>query len=89
MRVAGNGAGVDPHELARLDEALATELAAVARTVNEIHALGAEVKDADTGLVDFPTTIDGEPACLCWQLGEDEIGFWHGVDEGFAGRKAL
>lgn len=89
MRVAGNGAGVDPQELAALDEEIAGELAGVARTVNEIHALGAEVKDPDTGLVDFPTTVGGEPAYLCWRLGEDEIAFWHGVDEGFTGRKAL
>ena len=47
------------------------------------------VKDLDTGLVDFPALHEGEEVLLCWQLGEDEVAHWHGVDEGFAGRKPL
>ena len=89
LRVAGNGSGVDPQELADLDEQIAAELAGVARCVNAIHSLGALVKDPDTGLVDFPARIEGEEAFLCWQLGEDEISYWHGLEEGFAGRKPL
>ena len=89
IRVAGNGSGVDPRELAELDERIAAELAGVARCVNAIHGLGAVVKDPDSGLVDFPARIEGEEAFLCWQLGEDEIAYWHGLDEGFAGRKPL
>jgi hypothetical protein len=89
MRVAGNGSGFDAGELAELDETIATELAGVARCVNAIHELGAVVKDPESGLVDFPAQIDGEEAFLCWQLGEDEISYWHGLDEGFAGRKPL
>jgi hypothetical protein len=89
MRVAGNGSGVDPQELVDLDEQIATELAGVAHCVNGIHALGALVKDPDSGLVDFPARVEGEEAYLCWQLGEDEIAYWHGVEEGFAGRKQL
>lgn len=57
--------------------------------VEELHALGLEVKDVDAGLVDFPALRDGERVYLCWQLGEPEIGYWHGVEEGFAGRKPL
>jgi len=26
---------------------------------------------------------------LCWHLGEDSVQYWHGVEEGFAGRKPL
>jgi hypothetical protein len=89
MRVAGNGSGFDSGELVELDETIANELAAVARCVNAIHELGAVVKDPDTGLVDFPTQVDGVEAFLCWQLGEDEVAYWHGLDEGFAGRKPL
>jgi hypothetical protein len=89
MRVAGNGSGVDPQELVDLDDQIATELAGVARCVNGIHALGALVKDPDSGLVDFPAQVGGEEAFLCWQLGEDEIAYWHGLEEGFAGRKPL
>jgi hypothetical protein len=89
MRIAGNGSGVDAGEIAELDETIAAELAGVARCVNAIHELGAVVKDPESGLVDFPTQIEGAEAFLCWQLGEDEIAFWHGLDEGFAGRKPL
>jgi hypothetical protein len=89
MRVAGNGSGVDPSELAELDQRIARELAGVARCANAIHALGAVVKDPDAGLVDFPARVQGEEAFLCWRLGEDEIAYWHGLEEGFAGRKPL
>ena len=89
LRVAGNGSGVDPRRLADLDERIASEHAAFARCVNAIHALGAVVKDPDSGLVDFPARVEGEEAFLCWRLGEDEIAYWHGLDEGFAGRKPL
>ena len=57
--------------------------------MNGIHELGAVVKDLDDGLVDFPARVEGEEAFLCWRLGEEEIGYWHGLDEGFAGRKPL
>ena len=89
LRIAGNGGGVDSHELADLGERIGLELAGVARCVNAIHELGGVVKDPDSGLVDFPAQVDGVEAYLCWQLGEDEIAFWHGIEEGFAGRKPL
>jgi len=50
---------------------------------------GCLVKDLDTGLVDFPTLFRGEEVYLCWKMDEETIGFWHGVEEGFAGRKAI
>jgi hypothetical protein len=89
MRVAGNGSGFDSSAMADLDERIAKELAGVAQSVNAIHELGAVVKDADTGLVDFPAVVEGAEAFLCWQLGEDEVEYWHGLDDGFAGRKPL
>lgn len=87
--VAGNGAAVDPQMVAGLDERVREELRGLARCVNGIHGLGAVVKDPDTGLVDFPALRQGEEVCLCWRLGEDEIVYWHGLEEGFAGRKPL
>jgi hypothetical protein len=87
--VAGNGAGVDPQLVADLDERIRDELRGVAQSVNGIHGLGAAVKDPDTGLVDFPAMRQGEEVCLCWRVGEDEIEYWHGLEEGFAGRKPL
>ena len=55
--------------------------------VNRIQETGVLVKDLDIGLVDFPSLLEGEEIYLCWKLGEDQIAFWHGIDEGFAGRK--
>jgi hypothetical protein len=41
------------------------------------------------GLVDFPSLLRGEEIYLCWKLGEERIAYWHGIEEGFAGRKPL
>jgi len=88
-RIAGNGGNVEPHELEDVQEQLDEEVAGIAGCVARIHELGALVKDLDAGLVDFPATRDGEDVLLCWRLGENEVAFWHGVDEGFSGRKPL
>ncbi|MDO8642075.1 MAG: DUF2203 domain-containing protein [Candidatus Woesearchaeota archaeon] len=50
---------------------------------------GCVVKDIDTGLVDFYSTIDNRIICLCWQLGEKHIQFWHETDAGAQGRKPI
>ena len=57
--------------------------------MNAIHTQGAIVKDLDEGLVDFPAVRDGEEILLCWRLGEEEVAYWHGLEEGFAGRQPL
>ena len=88
-RISGNGGDFDPQEPRELDEELEREAQAVVRAIEELEALGVLVKDLDRGLVDFPSLREGEEVLLCWQVGEDEIGFWHGVEEGFAGRKPL
>jgi hypothetical protein len=88
-RIAGNGGDLDPQEPAELDEQFERESQEVARAVEGLQGLGLLVKDLDTGLVDFPALHEGEEVLLCWQLGEDEVAYWHGVDEGFAGRKPL
>jgi hypothetical protein len=88
-RISGNGGDFDPQEPRELDEQLEREAQAVASAVEELQGLGVLVKDLDRGLVDFPALRDGEEVLLCWQVGEDEIAFWHGVEEGFAGRKPL
>jgi hypothetical protein len=87
--IAGNGGDLDPGELARVEAEIAEQAKGVARCVNEIHGLGAQVKDADEGLVDFPALRGTEEVLLCWQLGEDEIAFWHDLEQGFAGRRPL
>jgi len=58
--------------------------------VEEINATGVQVKDIDVGLLDFPCLVDGETVLLCWKLGEPHrIAYWHGTNEGFAGRKPI
>ena len=57
--------------------------------VEQVQEFGCVVKDLDTGLIDFPSLLRGEEVYLCWKLGEPKIAFWHGVDEGFRGRKAI
>ena len=88
-RIAGNGGNVEPRELQDTQERLDVEVAGIARCVARIHEAGALVKDLDEGLVDFPARREGVDVLLCWRLGEDEVGYWHGLDEGFSGRKPL
>lgn len=57
--------------------------------VNRIQETGVLVKDLEMGLVDFPSLLDGEEIYLCWKLGEDHINFWHGIHEGYQGRKPI
>jgi hypothetical protein len=57
--------------------------------VEKIQDYGCVVKDLDIGLIDFPTLFRGEEVYLCWKLGESGIQFWHGVHEGFRGRKPI
>jgi len=55
----------------------------------ELKKLGVELKDYFTGLVDFPCWMNEHEVYLCWRLGEPEIGYWHEIDAGFAGRQKL
>jgi hypothetical protein len=89
-RIAGNGGDFDPQEPRELEEDFERETVAMAEAVEKLERLGVIVKDADRGLVDFPALREsGEEVLLCWQVGEDEIAYWHGLEEGFAGRKPL
>ena len=88
-KIAGNGGGLQPAELAEAHERVEREAGGIARCVEGIQELGGMVKDVGEGLVDFLAKREGEDVLLCWKLGEDEIGYWHGLEEGFAGRKPL
>ncbi len=69
----------------RRDEAVL----ALKEAIEKIQGFGCLVKDLDIGLIDFPTLFEGHEVYLCWKLGEAGIRFWHGVDEGFRGRKPI
>ena len=78
--------GMIGEEQKRMD-ALASRLSTIGQ---DIEAIGCVLRDADVGLVDFPARVrGGRTVFLCWRLGEAEIAFWHGTNEGFAGRKPL
>lgn len=55
----------------------------------ELNELEVVLRDLDRGLLDFPSLRDGQEVYLCWQEGEDAIGFWHEPDAGFGGRRPL
>ena len=73
------------HRRAERDKALQEIKDALA----EIEAIGVQVKDLDIGLLDFPCVVEEEIILLCWKYGEEKIGFWHGLEEGFRGRKPI
>lgn len=57
--------------------------------IHQILDTGAQIKDINIGLLDFSALRDGREVYLCWQYGEDDIAYWHEVDEGYAGRQAI
>jgi hypothetical protein len=61
----------------------------MAAGVARIDALGLTLRDIERGLVDFPALVSGRQIWLCWQLGETSMGWWHGLDTGFDGRRPL
>jgi hypothetical protein len=57
--------------------------------INQIKEMGILLKDVDKGLCDFPYMRKGRIVYLCWQLGEESIGYWHDIETGFGGREPL
>jgi hypothetical protein len=88
-QAGANGGDLTPSDFAEVERELEAEARELATCVERIQAAGALVKDLDRGLLDFPALRDGEEILLCWHLGEDEIEYYHGPEEGFAGRKPL
>lgn len=88
-KIRGNGGGIPPAELAEATAEVDAIARRLARLVDQINEHGAQVKDLDTGLIDFPALRADETVLLCWQLGEDEIAWWHTEADGFAGRHPL
>lgn len=89
-RVTLAGGGILDQARWRADrEALDAAVARAQQAIDGIHAVGGVPKDAGLGLVDFPHVRDGRVVNLCWKHGEKRIAWWHGLDEGYASRKAL
>jgi hypothetical protein len=89
-RIALVGGGVIDQRAWRAErESLQRLTARIQAGLEEVQGLGGVIKDIGLGLVDFPHRRLGETVNLCWKLGEREIRFWHGLDEGYAARKPL
>ena len=86
---AGNGHGLDRELLVALHEELDRVNTVLAEAMKALEEIGVVIKDLDAGLIDFPALRDGEQVFLCWQLGEQDVAWWHGLDEGFRGRKPI
>jgi hypothetical protein len=86
----GNGHGATAARAAAFEVTLEETAQSIRDVLVELDELGVQVKDADTGLVDFPARHpDGSVVLLCWQVGEPSVEAWHTLDGGFAGRKPL
>ena len=88
-RVASNGGGLTPPDVSAVAAEAQQASAELVAVVEELQGLGVQVKDLDRGLVDFPCVHRGREVLLCWEFGEEEVAFWHGADEGYAGRRPL
>ena len=79
----------DLMEQLRRDGEVTKLISQVQEWVEEINGHGCVCKGVEQGLIDFPCMLGAEVVFLCWQLGEPTVGFWHRIEDGFAGRKPL
>lgn len=79
----------DRESLERLAGRMKAVRAEIREDIEAILATGALVKDLEKGLIDFFAVIDGQLVFLCWQRSEEQILYWHPIDEGFRGRRRL
>jgi hypothetical protein len=79
----------DPPDVARLKQGLRDRVRRYEARWVEVQNLGGIVKDPRIGLVDFYGKIEGRTVWLCWRYGEESIGYYHDLDSGFSGRRAL
>ena len=83
------GMHIDVVEVGRQRTAMEALIQRAKDAVAEIDAIGVQVKDLDTGLLDFPFSLDGDVVLLCWKMGETRITHWHTVEAGFRGRQPV
>jgi len=83
------GMRVNGSEIAKQRAELETLLKQIREIIAEIDAIGVQVKDLDSGLLDFPCRVDDEVVLLCWRMGEPAIEHWHTMEAGFQGRQPV
>ena len=87
--IGSNGHAMKADRVAQAREVMSRAAVTLRQRVGELDALGVELKDPSTGLIDFRSRRQGRIVYLCWRLGEPRIGWWHELDTGFAGRRPL
>lgn len=83
------GMKVDVTGVARMRAEIESHVKRMRESVAEIETIGVQVKDLDTGLLDFPCRLDDEIVLLCWRMGEPAIEHWHTMEAGFQGRQPV
>jgi hypothetical protein len=83
------GMQVDAARVGRQRSGLRSAVQQIKDAVEEIDSIGVQVKDLDTGLLDFPCQLGDEVVLLCWKMGEARITHWHTIEAGFKGRQPL
>ena len=83
------GMQVNAANVARQRAEMEAHLQRVRESVAEIDAIGAQVKDLESGLLDFPCRVDDQVVLLCWRMGEPAIEHWHTLEAGFQGRQPV
>lgn len=83
------GESIEAHTFLQPEAELDFLITVLGMHEERISSLGAQLKDENKGLVDFPCKRGGQELLLCWQLGEPEIQFFHGLYDGVRGRKPI
>jgi hypothetical protein len=83
------GMHVNLSQVAQQRAEMESHLERVRESIAEIDSIGVQVKDLDSGLLDFPFRLDEDIVLLCWRMGESSIDHWHTVESGFQGRQPV
>ncbi|MFV1966969.1 MAG: DUF2203 domain-containing protein [Pirellulaceae bacterium] len=91
LKRRGEGVSGDPYadEIAHIREEFEKDTRRLEEFIGELFDLGVELQSGPDGLVDFPSEMEGRLVYLCWKFNEPEVGYWHELDAGFAGRQLL
>lgn len=90
LEARARGNGHDLHErIAKLQQEVRKHIETLRALATELDQFGCELKDPDSGLIDFLCLREDHEVYLCWRLGEERINYWHEIQAGFAGRQPL
>jgi hypothetical protein len=88
IHLAG-GMTVNIGKIAAQRAAMEQHIQRARETLAEIEEIGVQLKDIDSGLLDFPCRVEDEVVLLCWKSGETAIEHWHTMESGFQGRQPI